>query len=109
MVVNVTKIFQMRKKINWLGIEKNVREWKNKIIKKKKEETTTTKKKAKKKKRFIVIIRNICFKNKYLESAFDQGYKDVSKNQFWNYKFTLESWFIWKKEREIKNYKLRKL
>ena len=36
----------------------------------------------KKKKRFIVIIRNICFKNKYLESAFDQGYKDVSKNQF---------------------------
>ena len=44
--------------------------------------TTTTKKKEKKKKRFIVIIRNICFKNKYLESAFDQGYKDVSKNQF---------------------------
>ena len=42
----------MRKKINWLGIEieKNVREWKNKIKKKKKEETTTIKKKAKKKK-----------------------------------------------------------
>ena len=94
----------MRKKINWLGIEKNVREWKNKIKQKKQEKT-----KKKKKKRFIVIIRNICFKNKYLESAFDQGYKDVSKNQFWNYKFTLESWFIWKKEREIKNYKLRKL
>ena len=101
----------MSKKINWLGIEKNVREWKNKIKqnKKKKKKKIKKKKKKKKKKRFIVIIRNICFKNKYLESAFDQGYKDVSKNQFWNYKFTLESWFIWKKEREIKNYKLRKL
>ena len=84
----------MMKKINWLDIEKNVIEWK---------------KKKQKKKRFIVIIRNICFKNNYLESSFDQEYKDVSKTQFWNYKFTWESWFIWKKkEREIKNYKLKK-
>ena len=60
-----------------MGIEKNVREWKNKIKQKKQEKT-----KKKNKKRFIVIIRNICFKNSYLESSFDQGYKDVSKNQF---------------------------
>ena len=40
------------------------------------------KKKKKKKKRFTLIIRNICFKNNYLESSFDQGYKDVSKSQF---------------------------
>ena len=50
--------------------------------KKKKTRNNNNKKKSKKKKRFIVIIRNICFKNKYLESVFDQGYKDVSKNQF---------------------------
>ena len=49
---------------------------KTKQNKKKKE------KQRKNKKCFIAIIRNICFKNNYLESSFDQGYKDVSKTQF---------------------------
>ena len=57
----------------------------NEKIKKKQNKTKQKKQQQqqqKKQKRFIVIIRNICFKNSYLESSFDQGYKDVSKNQF---------------------------
>ena len=50
--------------------------------------------------------KTIILKDNDSESSFDEEYKDVLKNQFWNYKFTLESWFKWKKEI---NYKLNKL
>ena len=40
-------------------------------------------------------------KNNDLEIFFDEKYKDVLKNQFWSYKFALESWFKWKRSRKL--------
>ena len=94
-VMNDIKIYQKMKNKSLLSIEKIIRKWENHLV---------------------VIIRNICFKNSNLESSFDEECKDVLKNQFWSYKFTsesqfkrkftLNSWFKWKK---VENYKSKQL
>ena len=63
MVKNNTKVYEKMKNKSSLSIEKNIVEWEKMPY----------------------------YSYNDLESSFDKEYKDVLKNQFWGYKFALES------------------
>ena len=78
MFVKTTKISQKIKNKSLLSIENNIIEWEKKLY---------------------YSYKKLLFKKNNKE------YKYVLKTQFWSYKFTLESWFKWKK---VEHYKLKK-